>query len=73
MTAKGTRARASVPRGMENIATAIAEPAERNFALGRLGTPEDCGGPIVFFASDMSRYCTGSALLVDGGLFVNLQ
>lgn len=41
--------------------------------LGRLGEPDDVAGPIVFLASDMARYVTGAALLVDGGLFVNLQ
>ena len=46
---------------------------ETRIPLGRLGAPEDCAGPIVFFASDLSRYCSGSALLVDGGMFVNLQ
>jgi L-rhamnose 1-dehydrogenase len=46
---------------------------EARIPLGRLGAPEDCAGPIVFFASDLSRYCSGSALLVDGGMFVNLQ
>jgi L-rhamnose 1-dehydrogenase len=46
---------------------------EARIPLGRLGQPEDLAGPIVFLASDMARYCTGSALLVDGGAFVNLQ
>jgi L-rhamnose 1-dehydrogenase len=41
--------------------------------LGRLGAPDDLAGPIVFLASDMARYVTGAALLVDGGAFVNLQ
>lgn len=41
--------------------------------LGRLGEPDDLAGPIVFLASDMARYVTGAALLVDGGAFVNLQ
>jgi L-rhamnose 1-dehydrogenase len=41
--------------------------------LGRLGVPEDVASVVVFLASDMARYVTGSALLVDGGLFVNLQ
>lgn len=46
---------------------------ERRIPLGRLGQPEDIAGPIVFLSSDMARYVTGSALLVDGGMFVNLQ
>lgn len=46
---------------------------EGRVPLGRLGQPEDLGGPIVFLASDMAAYVTGAALLVDGGAFVNLQ
>lgn len=46
---------------------------ESRVPLGRLGQPEDLAGPIVFLASDMARYVTGAALLVDGGAFVNLQ
>ena len=46
---------------------------EGRVPLGRLGQPEDMVGPIVFLASDMAAYVTGAALLVDGGLFVNLQ
>jgi L-rhamnose 1-dehydrogenase len=41
--------------------------------LGRLGEPDDVAGPIVFLASDMAKYVIGASLLVDGGLFVNLQ
>lgn len=37
---------------------------------GRLGTPEDIGRAAVFLASDDADYVTGSALLVDGGLFL---
>ncbi|KQN81964.1 SDR family NAD(P)-dependent oxidoreductase [Sphingomonas sp. Leaf62] len=46
---------------------------ESRVPLGRLGQPEDMVGPIVFLASDMAAYVTGAALLVDGGMFVNLQ
>ncbi|GGD57687.1 SDR family NAD(P)-dependent oxidoreductase [Croceicoccus mobilis] len=46
---------------------------ESRTPLGRLGEPEDMVGPIVFLASEMAAYVTGAALLVDGGMFVNLQ
>ncbi|CDO71620.1 hypothetical protein BN946_scf184911.g90 [Trametes cinnabarina] len=42
-------------------------------ALGRLGAPDDIAGPVVFLASDLAKYVTGAQVLVDGGLFVNLQ
>lgn len=56
----------------------LADEAKRQYMeqrvpLGRLGQPEDMVGPIVFLASDMAAYVTGAALLVDGGMFVNLQ
>ncbi|HEU0066670.1 MAG TPA: SDR family NAD(P)-dependent oxidoreductase [Sphingomonas sp.] len=56
----------------------LADPAKRRcmegrIPLGRLGVPDDLAGPIVFLASDLAAYVTGAALLVDGGMFVNLQ
>ncbi|CBQ71811.1 related to Glucose 1-dehydrogenase [Sporisorium reilianum SRZ2] len=41
--------------------------------LKRLGRPEDIAGPVVFLASDLAQFMTGSSVLVDGGCFVNLQ
>ncbi|HTN61478.1 MAG TPA: glucose 1-dehydrogenase [Devosia sp.] len=41
--------------------------------LGRFGQPEDVARVVAFLASDMAAYVTGASLLVDGGLFVNLQ
>src|SRR5215212_3642220 len=46
---------------------------ERRIPVGRLGEPDDLAGPVVFLASEAARYVNGAALLVDGGLFVNLQ
>ena len=34
---------------------------------GRCGQPEDFMGPVVFLASDASKYMNGSTVLVDGG------
>jgi L-rhamnose 1-dehydrogenase len=46
---------------------------EKRIPLGRLGEPDDVAECVVFLASDRARYVTGAALLVDGGMFVNLQ
>lgn len=35
--------------------------------MGRVGETEDLVGPVIFLASDMSRYVTGITLPVDGG------
>lgn len=36
--------------------------------LRRIATPEDVAGPVLFLASDWSRFVTGQILHVDGGL-----
>ncbi|KAF2140069.1 uncharacterized protein K452DRAFT_193757, partial [Aplosporella prunicola CBS 121167] len=46
---------------------------EGRIPLGRTGEPADLAGPAVFLASDLAAYVSGAQLLVDGGLFVNLQ
>ncbi|KAK5629170.1 hypothetical protein RRF57_004885 [Xylaria bambusicola] len=47
---------------------------EGRIPLGRTGVPRDLAGPAVFLAcEELSGYVTGAQLLVDGGLFVNLQ
>jgi 3-oxoacyl-[acyl-carrier protein] reductase len=40
----------------------------KHIPLGRFGTIEDCSKIIEFFATDLSDYVTGQAILVDGGL-----
>lgn len=49
------------------------EDMSRRIPLGRLGEPDDIAQPVVFFASDMAKYCTGASLLVDGGAAISLQ
>lgn len=49
------------------------ERIRQRVPLGRAGTPDDIAGPVVFLASDAARYVNGASVLVDGGMFVNLQ
>ncbi|HSW58795.1 MAG TPA: SDR family oxidoreductase [Dehalococcoidales bacterium] len=38
--------------------------------MGRLGETDDLQGPLIFLASDASRYMTGHDLIIDGGYTV---
>lgn len=76
----GIRCNAVLPGTIETAINKedLADQKKRDYMagripLGRLGEPEDLAGPIVFLASDLAKYVTGAALLVDGGAFVNLQ
>ena len=56
----------------------ISEPEKvayfaKRIPLGRIGQPEDVAGCVVFLASDLVRYVLGAALLVNDGMFINLQ
>lgn len=56
----------------------LADPEKRAYMneripLGRLGQSVDVANAVVFLASDLAGYVTGASILVDGGLFVNLQ
>lgn len=76
----GIRCNAVLPGTIETAINKedLADRKKRDYMagripLGRLGEPDDVAGPIVFLASDLAKYVTGAALLVDGGAFVNLQ
>jgi 3-oxoacyl-[acyl-carrier protein] reductase len=47
-------------------ATGAMNPYDDHVPLGR-GSADDCAAPIVFLASDLSRFMTGTTLHVDGG------
>ena len=46
---------------------AFRESVVSKIKLGRLGTPADVAGAVVFLAGDAAALMTGSALMVDGG------
>ena len=37
--------------------------------LGRVGTPQDIAGPVVFLCSEAASFITGQTIWVDGGVF----
>lgn len=43
----------------------------RRVPLGRIGQPDDLVGPVVFLASPMAAYVTGTTLRADGGYLTN--
>ena len=51
----------------ERTSTAEEIPALLNSRLGRVGVPDDIARAVLFCASDMSLFMTGSTLLVDAG------
>ena len=46
----------------------ISDVLEKNTPLRRNGKPEDVAGVALFLASDQSRFVTGEAFAVDGGI-----
>lgn len=49
----------------------IFEKRKKQYPLGRFGSPEDIAFGSIYLLSDASKWVTGSALLIDGGLTLN--
>ncbi len=51
----------------EPFAEGGREEIERGIPLGRVASPEDIAGPVLFLASPLARHITGEILNVNGG------
>jgi 3-oxoacyl-[acyl-carrier protein] reductase len=52
---------------VEQFGESFKDQPTNRIPLGRLGTPDDIAGPVMFLASDDSKYITGHTVIVDGG------
>jgi 3-oxoacyl-[acyl-carrier protein] reductase len=72
---EGVRVNGVAPGLVDTKLTAVttAHPKRLAGALagipaGRMGTPADMAGPVLFLASDLAAYVVGQTLIVDGGM-----
>lgn len=70
---RGVRVNAVAPGYIQTGMTAVLPDELRGkmlerIPLGRLGTPEDIAGVVLFLCSDAASYITGQVIPVDGGM-----
>lgn len=53
--------------GLDGLGEEYLAQMARCIPMKRLGTPEDIGTAVLFFASKEAHYVTGQSLVVDGG------
>lgn len=71
---RGVRVNCVAPGWVETDLTraTLADPAERreierSIPLGRVASPEEAAGPVLFLVSDLARHVHGEVLNVNGG------
>lgn len=66
----GIRVNDVAPGQIATAMTAGRGDTPEGIALGRLGTAEDVANAVYFLASDLSSFCTGMTVDVNGGEFM---
>lgn len=61
-------AQASMPKGVDM--EKLMQTFLSRIPLKRMGEPDDIGKAVLFLASDLSSYMTGSQIVVDGGVLL---
>jgi len=57
-----------ISEDIEIVGSDRADDYRESIPLQRFGTPEDVGNAVVYLASELSEFVTGSSLVVDGGI-----
>lgn len=75
LASKQIRVNAVAPGFIDTaMARSVPEDIHRqrlaSIAMGRIGTPEEVAGVVLFLASPWSRYVTGTIIGVDGGMLI---
>jgi 2-deoxy-D-gluconate 3-dehydrogenase len=57
----------SMAKAAKTTTEAMKAGMDKGVPLGRMGDPDDIARAVLFFASPLSSWVTGSVLVVDGG------
>lgn len=72
ITTEGTkRLQAAMPMPQGVDMNKVMEAFMAKIPMRRMGEPDDIGKVVLFLASDMSSYMTGSQIVVDGGVLLS--